>query len=362
MNSTRFFLGLRQGSLLTSAILLAALSSGCRESEAAVEQAPEVKISVETSEVTALDAPRILRLTGVLRGAKETELAANVSGRILKTNVERGQEVQEGTILAQVDVRAAALSLAEARVQVETSKTQQEINQADCQRYEQLKARNAVTDLEYDQVTAKCKTAPLSVEAAKARQSIAAKNVGDGVIRSPFSGVITDRFVEVGEFVQASSRVVSIAQIEGLKLEFSIPEANWPQVKKDAEVRFRVAAYGDQIFSGKVVHIAGAVRDTRDVLVEAWVDNQEKKLLPGMFTDVELTIGTQSLPSLPLTAVFEQNGKKNVLVKNNGILEQRVLQLLPEYQGRFPILKGVNVGEQVVTTHSPELQNGQRVN
>jgi membrane fusion protein, multidrug efflux system len=83
-----------------------------------------------------------------------------------------------------------------------------------------------MSDLEYDQATAKCKTAPLSLEAAKARQSMAAKNVGDGTIRAPFAGIISERFVDVGEYVQPSSKVVSISQVAELRLEFTVPEAD----------------------------------------------------------------------------------------------------------------------------------------
>ena len=174
--------------------------------------------------------------------------------------------------------------------------------------------------------------------------------------------MIAERYVEVGEYVQSSSKVVSIAQIDELRLEFSVPEANWPNVKNGADVAFRVTAYGDALFHGKVAHIAGAVRDTRDVLVEASVPNADRKLLPGMFASVDLSIGTRALPALPKSAVFTQNGKQNVYVIKDGQLVQRVLQTSEEFNGQIPVLKGVEVGEQVVREYKPELSNGQAVN
>jgi membrane fusion protein (multidrug efflux system) len=275
--------------------------------------------------------------------------------------IERGQRVAKGDVMAEVDVSAAALALAEARVAVQTSKTQEAINQVDCARYERLKASNAVTDLEYDQVTAKCKTAPLNREAAEARQSIAAKNVGDRRILAPFAGIVTDRYIEVGEYVQASSRVASLAQVADLRLEFSLPEQSYSAVKVGQDVSFRVAAYGNQLFSGAVSHISGAVRETRDVLVEASVKNPDQKLLPGMFADVDLTVGTEILPSVPKAAAFEANGKLNVFAVQGGAVEQRVLQPGPEVQGRLSVRRGVVSGERVVATYSSELKNGQRV-
>jgi membrane fusion protein (multidrug efflux system) len=342
---------------------------GCKKSGAdasteasATRVAEEPPVPVKTAVVAPITVPRLLRLTGNLRGAKETDLAANVAGILTATSVERGQSVAAGEVLARVDVRAATLALAEAKVQVESTKLQQSISSADCVRYEQLKARGVVTDLEYDQVTAKCKTAPVSIEAAEARQRIAAKNVGDGVIRSPFAGVVTERYVDVGEYVQAQSRVVSLAQVDELKLEFSLPEQHFPEVKFGADVQFRVAAYPNEIFTGKVSHISGAVRPTRDVLVEARVLNADKKLLPGMFADVEVAVGNEQLPAVPETAVFEKNGKLNVFVVINNTLEQRVLQPGTAVKGQLPIRRGVNAGEQIVIAETNALKNGQRVN
>jgi membrane fusion protein, multidrug efflux system len=347
-----------------SALLLLAGSSvgGCKRADATTnELKPDPAVSVTTTAVTPVDTVRTLRLTGTLRGQRETDLAANVAGRITKIDAERGQPIAKGALIAQADVKAAALALTEARVAVQVSKTQEVINQADCARYEQLKAGGAVTPLEYDQVTAKCKTAPLNREAAQARESMAAKNVGDGAIRAPFAGVITERYVEVGEYVQASSRVVSIAQVDELKLEFSLPEQNFPDVKIGAAVDFRVGAYGNEVFTGKVTRVSGAVRETRDVLVEAHVKNADNRLLPGMFADIELAVGKEALPSVPKSATFDANGKVNVLVVTGGALEQRVLQPGPAVNERVSVRRGVVLGERVVAKYEPALKNGQRV-
>lgn len=345
-------------------VALAGLSglAGCNRPAQAKTEDAAPPLHVDTADVTEIAAPVLLRLTGSLRGAKETDLAANASGRVTKTNVERGAEVTKGQIIAQLDTSAAALSLAEARVQVATSKTQEDINKADCARYEQLKAKGAVTDLEYDQVTAKCKTAPLTLEAAQARQSMAAKNVGDGTIRAPFAGVVAERYVEVGEYVQSSSKVVSLAQISELRLEFSVPEANVAKVSSGSKVQFKVSAYKDESFEGTVRFVSGAVRaSTRDLVAEALVQNPDKKLLPGMFADVQLDVGVEQLPSVPLTAVFERQDKKRVYVVADGHLQERVLQVGPVVGDRLTAKSGLKVGDKVAVGQLETLSNGARV-
>jgi membrane fusion protein (multidrug efflux system) len=353
------FVTLVVSATLSAAVVAAAACKPKAEGKAPPPLAPAV--SVTKTNATAVEAPRTLRLTGTLRGERETDLAANVAGRVVNMKLERGQRIAKGELIAEVDVSAAALALKEARLAVETSKTQEAINQSECARYERLKGSGSVSELEYDQVTAKCKTAPLNREAAEARQSMVAKNVGDGRIRAPFAGIVTERFIEVGEYVQPSSRIVSLAQVADLRLEFSLPEQSYPDVKVGANVGFRVAAYGKELFTGTVSHIAGAVRETRDVLVEASVKNPDQRLLPGMFADVELTIGKETLPSVPKSAVFEANGKLNLLAVKDGMLEQRVLQPGPEVDGRVTVRRGVVAGEPVVLTYAAELKNGQRV-
>jgi len=351
-------------SFILSTLLVLVLSSvaltGCKKAEA-VHQAPVQKVKVETVVAAEVDTLDVLRLTGNLKGERETELAANVSGRVLETLIERGSKVTKGQIIARIDTSAAALQLAEAKVQIATTETQTSIDQVECDRYQKLKERGAVTDLEYSQVMARCKKNPLSLDAAKARASIAAKNVGDGVIRAPFAGVITDRFIEVGEYVQPNTRVVSIANVDSLRLEFSVPEANYPAVKLDSEVRFGVAAYGAREFSGKVIHIGGAIRNTRDVLVEAEVPNVGGELLPGMFANVSLILGSKRVAAVPAAAVFQQNAKPNAFAVKNGVLEQRVLQVSTAKDGLVPVLAGIAVGEPVVAAHKVGLSNGQAV-
>ena len=183
----RYLLGVS----LCSALGVAFSSLGCKSH--ATEAAPvheEPPLSVQTEPARTIDVPVTLRLTGTLRGERETDLAANVSGRIIATSVERGEQVKPGQVLARVDTRAAALSAADARAQVGSIKAQADQARAECERYEQLKAKGAISDLEFQQKITQCSTLPLNVEAASARAALAAQNVGDGVIRAPFAGQV----------------------------------------------------------------------------------------------------------------------------------------------------------------------------
>jgi membrane fusion protein, multidrug efflux system len=328
-----------------------------------VDAGAAMPVAVQTADVTEIEVPTLLRLSGSLRGFRETDLAANAAGRVVSTNVEIGAEVIVGQELAKLDVRAAALGATEANAVAESMKTQEVQARVDCERNDKLKASGAISQAEYDRVAMTCRTLPLSSEAASARARLAAQNVGDGILRAPFAGVVTERYVEIGQYVRQESRVVTLVSVDPLRLELAVPEARSADVKVGADVTFRVAAYPDAAFTGKVRFVSGAVRaTTRDLIAEALVLNSERKLKPGMFADVDLAAGMRKAPSVPKAAVIQRDGKARAFFVNGGRLEERVLALGAERDDRVAVLKGASLGEKVaVNDATQKLANGQRV-
>ncbi|MEO6572530.1 MAG: efflux RND transporter periplasmic adaptor subunit, partial [Polyangiaceae bacterium] len=336
--------------------------AGCKQATADSSATEAPTIAPDTALVTEVEVPETLRLTGSLKGDRETDLAANIAGRIVSTSVERGAEVKTGQVLAQVDVRAAALTASEANVQVENAQAQATQAQSDCARYEQLKKKGAITDLEYDKVAITCRTMPLNVEAASARARLAAQNVGDGTIRAPFAGIVTERYIELGEYVRSDSRVVTIVSVDPLRLVLLVPEADAGKVKQGAVVAFKVAAYPGRSFSGKVRFVSGAIRETtRDLAVEAIVENTDRALKPGMFADVELNVGTRKVPGVPKLATFDKNGTKHAFFVIDGKLQERVLSTGVEVNGFVSVNKGAAIGERAAVGDVKTFANGQRV-
>ncbi|HEU4583076.1 MAG TPA: efflux RND transporter periplasmic adaptor subunit [Polyangiaceae bacterium] len=348
---------------LAPCLLSSALGLGCkRESEAAEPPREAAAIAVQSEPVTLADVPRTLRLSGTLRGDREVDLAANASGRVLSTAVERGERVAANQVIAKLDTRAAAFSETEAKAQAASARAQQEQAQSECERYERLKQKAAITDLEYLQKMTQCRTLPLTAEAAAARAQLAAQNVGDGVIRAPFAGIIAERYVEVGQYVRQDTRVVSLVSADPIRLQLSVPEADVQNVNQGGDVSFVVAAYPGQRFSGTVRFVSGVVRSTtRDLIVEALVPNKERLLMPGMFADVELVVGQQRLPTIPRAAVFTRDDESHAFIVSGNRLEERVLALGPEVGDRVAVLRGAGDGERVALGKLDDLKNGQLI-
>lgn len=351
-------------SLLASFVLVATSAlSACKKAptETASVKGPD-PIHVETEAITELEVPKVLRLTGTLKGNQETDLAANANGRVLTTSVERGQSINKGDIMAKVDTRALALSAAEAKVQAQSAVAQESQAKIECDRYEALKAKGAVSDVEYQAKLTQCQTLPLSVEAANVRARLAAQNVGDGVIRAPFAGVVTQRYVEIGQYLRQDSRVATIVALDPMRLELAVPEAEVSHVAEGAEVSFKVAAYPERRFNGKIRFVSGALRaTTRDLIVEALVDNADKALKPGMFADAELNVGRRKLPSILSASILQRDDTERAFFVVEGHLEERVLALGSKGGARVALEKGAREGERFVVGDLSKLVNGQPV-
>jgi len=344
------------------AVPLAGGLAGCKAKAEAATAQPVVRVHVTTVPVGEQPMPRGLALTGTLRGQRQTDLAANASGRVLETFVERGAEVKKGDLLARLDVRAVSLNAAEAQANAALSRAQQTTARRECERYRKLLEQNAISQADYDRTADQCQTTPLSVAAAEARASAAAQVVGDGSIRAPFGGRITERYVEAGEYVRQDTKVVSLVAVATLRLELTVPEASIAAVKVGGALTFTVPAYPDRTFSGTVRYVSPAVREaTRDLAVEAEVDNADRALYPGMFAAIQLNTGEVKVPVVPRDALLVKEGTSRVFAVVDHRLEERVVQAGVARGDVVAVLRGVRVGDEIVQKPTEALLNGQAV-
>src|SRR5947207_15195381 len=130
-------------------------------------------------------------------------------------------------------------------------------------------AKGAISKADYDRSHTACETTKWSVSAAEARKTMTAEALRDTEIRAPFSGMVVERFVSAGEYVRPDSRVVTLVDVESLRVELTVPEADVAQVRQGMTVEFR-AAGKDKPIHGRVRYIGPSVRkQTRDAVVEA---------------------------------------------------------------------------------------------
>ncbi len=344
-----------------------ALGSACHSSPpvetTAVAAPASVAIAVKHVAVQAIKVPRLLTLSGSLIGAEEAQVAAGAAGKVIATFVERGSVLKKGAILVRLDGRTVNAQAKEATAQLESLKVQAAQAQIDCQRNEQLFQKGAVSKADHDRSRTQCESTKWTVSAAEARKALIGEAIRDTEIRAPFAGMVVEKFVSAGEYVRPDSRVVTLVDVDSLRVELTVPEADVVQLRQGMTIDFQTAA-GDTAptYHGRVRYIGPSVRkQTRDAVVEALVDNAGHDLRPGMFVTAKLALGEQTLPAVPRTAVRTEGSLKHVFVVQAGRLEDRVVQVVDTRADMVPVVSGLKAGEDVVAEITTEMRDGARV-
>lgn len=349
------------------ATLAAGALAGCHaeasQPTAKAARAPDAEqISVSVVRAGTAALPRTLTLTGTLTSNRDSDVAADAAGKVVATYVERGSLVKKGAALVALDKRSAALAQQQAQAQAEIASTQLTLARTECERTDRLFKENAINKAEHDRARAECDSARLRAESAAAAARLAGKSVGDAVVRAPFAGMIVEKNVVEGEYVRPDSRVVRLVEMDSLRLELAVPEAALAQVTSSQAVNFRVAAYPDRNFSARVRYVGSAVRrESRDLLVEAVVDNKEGILRPGMFATADVTVGESQFVVVPRSAVRMGNQQQDdrVFVLQQGRIEERLVHVAKVQGDSVSLLSGVKAGETLVADASSELKDGQ---
>lgn len=340
---------------------LAGCDGHVSEAKAAPAPAADAPLKVTTVQASKRSVPRVVKLTGNLEANRSSDVAADASGKVAQTFVERGAFVKKGTVIARLDARSAALAAAQAKADAEAARTDADLRRTDLGRAESLHKQSAIADAELDRTRAAKESADQRVAAADARLALNAKTVGDATIRAPFDGLVAERFIDVGEYVRPETRVAAIVDIDTLRLQLSVPEAGASAVKQGQTVAFRVASdpEGEQSHAAKIRWVGPQIRRaSRDLVVEAVVDNADHALRPGMFATARLAVGDDEALVIPSAAIKKDGTTRRVFVLAGDKIEERVVQVGEAVGSDIVISGGVADGEKVVAPLLPNLRDG----
>ncbi|WP_394850780.1 efflux RND transporter periplasmic adaptor subunit [Pendulispora brunnea] len=349
--------------------------SACKRSEAKAEPVSKEDPVVHASvvQVTEQAMPEYLTLIGTLRANQESDIAADASGKVLATFVERGQAVRKGESLARLDSRAAVISVSATEAQSNQVKANLEQAQRECERVKHLLETSAISQAEYDRTTSQCSSTQWSLAAAEAQHENARKLLGDSNLRAPFDGVIGERYVSVGQYVKPETKVASIYAPDPLRLELTVPEAQAGMIQPDMKLTFSVTAFGDEKFSGTVRYVSPHIRESsRDLVVEAIVPNPGPKgkdgkpagvgkLRPGMFATAKLLLSEHPVPAVPVSALKREGITARIFAVVDGRANERLVQVGEEKGGLIAVVSGINRGDGIVAEPGPDIRDGVRI-
>lgn len=265
-------------------------------------------------------------------------LTPEVSGRISKLNVNSGQEVKQGDIIAEINPSILESSLANAKA----AATLAEIKY---KRYEVLYAKKAVSSMEYD-------TYRLDFEQAKATAESLQAQLEQHLLRAPFDGTLGLTKVQVGSFVTAgTTEIVSLQKLQPIWVDLTVPQKLGGKIKVDREVTMTSNAYPDAKETGKVLAVDPNVNTTtRRTSVRIITDNTDEHLKPGSFVTVELPLDEPvHALKVPLLAIETEPAGNFVYVLEQPKVIKTKVELGEQFDDSVLITSGLKEGQIVIT-------------
>lgn len=229
-------------------------------------------------------------VTGTLQAREEVSVAAKSSGTITKILVDENSQVTKGQLLFQLDSRDQQLARQQATTQLAAAELQLKTAQRERDRIKALVAQNALPGQQLDQLEAQVEGARLQIAAAKNAIAMSSKLIGDAAVRSPLSGVVTRKLMNVGEYatMMPPSPVVIVQDQSSLELKFRLPERTLTSVKTGDAVTVQIPSLG-QVRRADVAQVSPVVDPrTRTIELTAVLDNCDGGLLPGLTAEVAL--------------------------------------------------------------------------
>lgn len=286
-----------------------------------------------------------LSATGSLLADEGVELQAEINGKIAAIRFREGSRVRRGELLVK-------LNDADLRAQRALAQHNLELAQLREQRVGQLVKEGIVTASDYD-------TARFEVAARLDQISIIEAQIEKTEVRAPFDGVVGLRYVSEGSYVNATTRVATLQQIDRLKVNFSVPEKYAGRIRIGSPIRFAING-SDRRFAGAIYAFDPRIdAGTRTVVIRAVCDNPEGVLLPGAFANVELELATVSDAILvPAEAVIPGVSDKNVFVMVDGKAERRAVEIGTRTANQVQILSGLKAGDRLIVSGLQQMRAG----
>jgi membrane fusion protein, multidrug efflux system len=325
---------------------------------------PPQTVSTMTAEYQAWQ-PNI-QAVGNVRAVHGSDLAFELSGLVQSVDVKSGADVKKGQVLVE-------LVDAQDRAQLASLQATARLAELTAERATKQLAVQAISKAQYDTDMANLKSAQAN---AAAQAALVAKKV----LRAPFSGRIGIITVNPGQYLNAGTTVATLQQLDPVYVDFTLPQSSLAQLRVGGKVEVSTDAFAGKRFVGRINAIDPKVDlSTRNVGLEATVPNPGKLLMPGMFSKIDVDVGSaQRYLTLPETAISYAPYGDTVFMVHTGepphsgaaqpasagkpgtshYVEQVVVTVGPTRGDQVAVLSGIKEGDEIVTSGQLKLKNG----
>jgi membrane fusion protein (multidrug efflux system) len=308
-----------------------------------------VPVYVSTFNVQQLPLQGNLNVPAVLSANEEANISAAAAGKITSLKVELGSKVSKGQIIGVVDVKQKELNLKSAELNVEKLNNDYERDKVLLQG--NAATENAVTKTKYDYETNR-------IQADLIRQQIK-----DGNIVSPINGIITDKKLIAGEYVNAGAQIATVVDISKLKAVVFVSESDVFKLKEGDPVKVTSEIFPGTVFKGAITFISPKGDDNHNYRVEiAITNNNSIRLKAGIYVIAEFNVGgSTKVLQIPKRALVEGIKNPYVFIASGNKSIKRKISLGREIGENIEVLEGLTEGEQIITDGQINLIDGSKI-
>lgn len=324
--------------LLISGLALVAVACGRNKAPemAEMDMTPIVSVTTAARQTVPQDAV----YSSTVQANVVNNIAPQTVSRIQKINVEVGDFVNAGQVLAEMD-----------RLQMEQTGLQLKNNETELGRLRQLLAEGGISQSDFDAIE-------LSYNVSKSTYDNIVENT---ILRSPVSGVVSARNYDRGDLYSMGQPIFTVQQIVPVKLLVGISETDYTKVKKGDKVTVTADAFPGKTFTGSVVRLYPVMDPaTHTFNVEVQIRNENRELRPGMYARVTVNFGDNNSIVLPDAAVVKQqgSGQRFVYILEGDKVQLKEITLGRHFDDKYEILSGVEEGQKVVVKGQTALKSG----
>lgn len=310
---------------------------------------PQPPVTVTATKAISQDWTPSISSVGTLQAPQGVDVTTKSAGQITKIEFESDQQVSKGQPLVQLSSSTLIPQIKKAEASLELAK----INY---KRQLDLRAQQANSPSDLDTASAQLKENEAELAYLKAQ-------LGNLTVKAPFSGKIGIRQVNVGQYIQPGTAIASLQDTQTLYVNFYIPANSVQLIHVGQAVEVTAEAYPNKVFAGKVTALNSSLSaNTRSLEVQATIPNEQHLLWPGMFVTVKSLLPVEkNIVTIPQTAVnYTLYGNSVYVVsqdKDHTVAKEQAVTVGLARDNQVQILKGLSVGEEVVTTGQMKLQN-----
>ncbi|MEO7039005.1 MAG: efflux RND transporter periplasmic adaptor subunit [Gemmatimonadaceae bacterium] len=303
-------------------------------------------------------------ISGTMTPQQSATLRSEISGSVVQANVEQGQSVKRGQVLARIDdtsLREALLSTQSAQ---RSAKLTLDNATRDAEREQRLETAGAVAPRDVEAAQRTLASAQAGMADAQSRLTAAQQQLDKATFRAPFEGLVSERPVNAGDVVQPGTAIVTVVNPASMRLEGSVPAEQLSSLKIGTPVLFTVNGYGAQTFTGKIDRInPTADPATRQVRVYVTIPNEKSTLVGGLFADGRVATESRQGIMVPVAAVDERGVSPLVLRIKGGVVESVPVQLgiRDNASEQVEMSAGVTAGDTLLASAAQGLAPGTKV-